>query len=333
MALSLFVLLIFTGILSFILTYAVRHIALKKSIIDIPNERSSHSVPTPRGGGIAIVISWYLGITALFYFKHIDSQLYFALLSGILLAAISLLDDLFSLKPSIRFLTQSVTAVVAFSFLKGIDPLIINGNVISCNLILYPLTIIGIVWFINLYNFLDGIDAYASVEALFITAGLFLFTHNSVNLALAASVAGFLFWNWPRAKIFMGDVGSTQLGFVLAILGIYFHNTGDFSIIYWIMLSSLFWFDATLTLFRRWRNHEKLNEAHRKHAYQRIVQAGFTHSKTVYFSMMINAIILFLIYLASRMEVLVIPVFLVLILFLFAIVRLVDRKYPFIIKS
>ncbi len=127
----------------------------------------------------------------------------------------------------------------------------------------------------------------------------------------------------------MGDVGSTQLGFILVILGIYFHNKTDFNIIYWMMLSSLFWFDASFTLFRRWINREKLSQAHKKHAYQRIVQAGFSHAKTVYFSIAINGIILLLVFIAYKMEVLILPLLLINVLLLYGITRMVDKKKAF----
>ena len=127
----------------------------------------------------------------------------------------------------------------------------------------------------------------------------------------------------------MGDVGSTQLGFILVILGIYFHNKTDFNIIYWMMLSSLFWFDASFTLFRRWINREKLSQAHKKHAYQRIVQAGYSHTKTVYFSIVINAVILLIVFIAYKMEVLILPLLLINVLLLYGITRLVDKKKAF----
>ncbi len=153
---------------------------------------------------------------------------------------------------------QILTALNAFFFLKGINPVFISTIEISHLLSFFQLVIIGIVWFINLYNFLDGIDGYASLEAITIAALMFIFTGSFINMIFIACILGFLYWNWPKAKIFMGDIGSTQLGFILIVLGIYYHNKSELSIINWIMLSSLFWFDATLTLFRRWRNKEKL---------------------------------------------------------------------------
>jgi len=317
------------AILSFLGTMVLRKIALKQKMLDIPTERSSHDIPTPRGGGLAIVITWYIGISVLFYLKVINSDLYFALLSGILLAIISFIDDFTDIKPIIRIIIQFVTAIIALIMLEGINPLNIHGLKISSNYFLFPLTIVGIVWFINLFNFLDGIDGYASIETLIIALVAFIFTGNSINLVLMACVAGFLYWNRPKAKIFMGDVGSTQLGFILVILGIYFHNTGDFSIIHWLMLSSPFWFDATLTLFRRWRNREKLSRAHKKHAYQRIVQAGFSHLQTNLILIMISILIFVLILLSRIYQFLIIPFFLLNILFLYWLTRQADKKKPF----
>lgn len=312
-----------------ILTYLIRSIALHHKILDIPNERSSHVNPVPRGGGLAIVITWYIGISILFFAKYIDSNLYFALLSGILLAIISLIDDLINLKPLIRLLIQIVTAIIAFAFLKGINPVSVSDLEIKSWFILFPVAIIGIVWFINLFNFLDGIDGYASLEAITMATLMFVFTGSIINLILIACVFGFLYWNWPKAKIFMGDIGSTQLGFILIVLGIYFHNISELSIIHWIMLSSLFWFDATLTLFRRWRNKEKLSVAHRKHAYQRAVQSGLTHQNTIIISMGINFVIAGLVFISRKYGFLIIPLFLFNLLFLYGITLLIDIKVPF----
>ncbi len=270
------------GFLSYLLTYLIRNFALRNKMVDIPNERSLHVIPTPKGGGIAIVLTWYVGITLLYFYGIIEHKLYFALLSGIMLALVSLADDLKGLSPHIRLIVQFLTAILAFYFLSGLRPLVIPELNINYNFYIYPFVIIGMVWFINLFNFMDGVDGFASVEVITISAVLFIMSWNLVTILLIACVTGYLCWNWPKAKIFMGDVGSTQLGFILIVLGIYYHNTLEFSILNWIMLTSPFWFDATLTLLRRWRNKEKLSEAHCKHAYQRIVQAGFFTKKSIF---------------------------------------------------
>lgn len=325
------VVLISVGLLflSFILTFYIKQIATRLSVIDIPNERSSHKTPTPRGGGLAIVISWYIGITMLFYFNLIESYLFYALLSGIILAIVSLIDDVIDLPPVVRLLAQITTAVTAFILLNGIGPIQILGFAMNINFIVYPVVIIGMVWFINLYNFLDGIDGYVSIETILVSAIVFLFSGNNILLILIACVFGFLIWNWPKAKIFMGDVGSTQLGFILVVLGIYFHNQQQFSILQWFILTSPFWFDATFTLFRRWRNKEKLSQAHKKHAYQRIVQAGFSHLRTDLWLVIINVFILALVYGAFYLPKFDLLFLLTAILFLYGIVRWVDQRKEF----
>ena len=297
--------------------------------MSIPNERSLHNSPTPVGGGLAIVITWFLGISILFYFGKIERNLYFALLSGVILAIISFIDDLIGLKPSLRLLFHFITAIIAFVFLGGIRQLIIPGIEFNYNFIIYPLAIIGIVWFINLFNFMDGVDGFASLEAMTICLVIFILSGNVINLLLIACLSGFLFWNWPKAKIFMGDVGSTQLGFILIVLGIYFHNIYKFSILNWIMLSSPFWFDATLTLYRRWRNGEKLSEAHRKHVYQRIVQSGFSHLKVNIYLIAVNCFVVLMILIYREFKFLQIPLFFLTLLLYYRITRIVDKRMPF----
>lgn len=314
---------------SYFMTWIFRNISQKRNILDIPNERSSHTIPTPRGGGLAIVIAWYIGISVLFLMGLLNRSLYFALLSGLLLACTSLVDDVINLRPSIRLVAQIITVLVAFIFLQGIRPVPIFGMDIFPSFILYAITIIGMVWFINLFNFLDGIDGYASIEAITLVLAYYLFTGHNINLILIASVLGFLIWNWPKAKIFMGDVGSTQLGFIIVVLGVYFHNESELSIIYWLILSAPFWFDATLTLFRRWRNKEKLSQAHRKHIYQRLVQSGFSHLRVDIFLILLNTLLTVLVFICIKYNM---PQILLLILTLsimYVITLYADKRKPF----
>jgi len=316
-------------LLSYILTFIIRKVALKHSLLDIPNERSSHAIPTPRGGGVAILASWFLGISLLWYFDLLETNLFLALLCGIILAIVSFIDDVFTLPPFVRLIAQFLSALLALIFIKDITPVSISGVNIGNQFFLYPVVLLGIVWFINLFNFLDGIDGYASLEAITVSFALLLFTKDHLNIIIIAAVAGFLIWNWPKAKIFMGDIGSTQLGFILAIIGIWYHNENQLSIIHWLMLTSLFWFDASLTLFRRWRSREKLSVAHRKHVYQRAVQSGLSHRETMLYSLLINSLIIILVMLSREFPNLLIPVFVLNIALLYLITVLVDRKVPF----
>ena len=272
-------------VLSFLLTMVFRKWAIQKSILDVPNERSSHTLPTPRGGGIAIVIVWFGGLTYFYLTKKVDPKLFFALLSGFPLAVTGLFDDMAGLKPGIRFIIQLICAILALYFLQGLDSIQFFNKGFSLPIIFYLLAIVAIVWSVNLFNFLDGIDGYITTEVVFIGLAVFLLTGDQVGLLLAVTLMGFLFWNWQKAKIFMGDVGSTLLGFSVAVIAISSHNSGTSSIPVWLILTSVFWFDATVTLFRRIRNKEQLSVAHRNHAYQRIVQAGFSHQKTVLYAL------------------------------------------------
>lgn len=316
-------------IVSYVLTWVIMKFSLMRNILDIPNERSSHTQPTPKGGGLAIVISWYAGITFLFLTGSLNKNLYFALLCGILLAIISLIDDLYDIKPYIRLIAQTTAAIASLIFLNGIQPVLVFGINIFSNMILAVITIVGMVWFINLYNFLDGIDGYASIEAIMISMALYLFAGESITLILIASVAGFLIWNWPKAKIFMGDVGSTQLGFILIVLGIYLHNEHSLSIIYWLILAGPFWFDATLTLFRRLRNKEKLSQAHRKHIYQRLVQSGFSHLKVDLFLSLLNASLIIAVFICAKHPNLEIPLLILTLAFLYIITLYTDKRKSF----
>jgi len=316
-------------ITSFAGTFLILKIAVRKNILDIPNIRSSHTQPTPRGGGLAIVISWYIGLAALRYIGMIESDLFFALLSGAVLATISFLDDLFDIKPGLRILFQIVTVMSGLFFIGGFKVIYLSGTILNYPVILTFLAILGGIWFINLFNFLDGIDAYASTETLLVALGMLLVLNNPVLLILIFAVMGFLFWNWPKAKIFMGDIGSTQLGYILLILAIYFNNQFKFNFLGWLILTSLFWVDATLTLFKRWRNKENLSQAHRKHYYQRIVQYGFSHRKTVIISILINIVFVILVLLSEKGILSYFISFPVCLLINVSLVKAIDNKIPF----
>lgn len=303
--------------------------ALKKNIVSIPNERSLHSRPVPVGGGLAIVITWYVGITILYFSGVVERNLYLALMSGIILTIVSFIDDVISIKPVIRLFFHFVTAIIAFILLGGLRQFIMPEMHFDYRFITYPMAVIGIVWFINLFNFMDGVDGFASTEAIIVCLVMFFLTGSIINVVLIACIAGFLFWNWPKAKIFMGDVGSIQLGFILVVLGIYSHNSYQFSILNWMMITSPFWFDATLTLFRRWRNRENLGQAHKKHAYQRIVQSGFSHLQVNISLVIINIFVFLMILIYREYKFMQVPLFLLTLGFFYLVTRHVDKKVPF----
>jgi UDP-N-acetylmuramyl pentapeptide phosphotransferase/UDP-N-acetylglucosamine-1-phosphate transferase len=312
--------------------YFFRAFANKKSILDIPNERSSHVNPTPRGGGIVIAIIWFLAISFGFLSKAIDASLYLALICGIPVSAVGLIDDIIVISPKVRMFVQLVSASLAVFSLGGLSSVDVGFTQLSVPFVFDILSVIGIVWFTNLFNFLDGIDGYISAEIIFIGLAFFLLYGMVPPLLLATVTGGFLVWNWQPAKIFMGDAGSTLLGFSIGVFAIFYQNINQSSIIIWIILTSLFWFDATFTLLRRLRNHEKLSIAHKKHAYQRIVQAGFSHQKTVLYSLVINLGILGLVFISIKFPGLLLVALGADILYLYVVLRLVDKRFPFIMK-
>ena len=277
--------------LSIVLTYSIREYTLKKSILDIPNERSSHTVPTPRGGGLAIIIIFYIGV---FIFKSsIDKELFLALLTALPIVIISLVDDIQPLSSKVRLIVQSFSTILALYFLGGVNTIDFTVFQLSgwwLNIIAF----FSILWLTNLYNFLDGIDGYASSQTVIIGIGLFLFFSNPLGLVLVVGSLGFLVFNWHKASIFMGDVGSATLGFIVAVF--VFSDTNNGNIYIWLVLLSLFWIDATVTLCRRYLNKEAIGMAHRKHAYQRLTQIGWSHSKVVLLSIIFNIFFLLLLY-------------------------------------
>jgi len=284
-------------ILSFGLTWFIKNHAIKNNLLAEINERSSHSVPTPHGGGIAITVTWFTGLTFLFFREAIDPSLYYALMTGLIISIVSYLDDLYELSPKVRLTTQALVASLALYFLEGFKELDLFFFTLENQFVTNIFAFFMIVWFINLYNFLDGIDGYAGSEAIFLgLAGFILFGGNHF-VVLVVSVLGFLIWNWHKAKIFMGDVGSTLLGYTIAIYTIYYANQEATNLWIWIILFGVFWFDATLTLIRRYRNGEQLSQAHKKHAYQRLHQQGWEHDKVVKVAILINGILFTIVYL------------------------------------
>lgn len=319
---------LFFFIISFALTFSIKQIALKKSLLAMPNERSSHVTPTPHGGGIAISVTWFIGFFYLFTCKEIDIQLFSALMVGGVLSVVSFLDDLYELSPKKRLLTQAFVSMVGLYLLGGLSKIDIGFFVIENQILTNGLAFFGIIWSINLYNFLDGIDGYAGSEAVFLGLAGWLMLSGDYFLIFVVSVLGFLVWNWHKAKIFMGDVGSTLLGYNVAVFAIYSQNNGT-SILIWLILFGLFWFDATLTLVRRYRNGEKLSIAHKKHVYQRLTQSGWSHDKVVLFSIGINMVLFILGYIAFVFQGLTMICFIMTIMLLYCVVKWIDTKKRF----
>ena len=312
-------------LISFTLTYFIKEYAIKKSLVATVNERSSHTIPTPHGGGIAIIITWFVGLGYLFFTSQIESNLFYALVVGIFISIVSFFDDLYELSPKLRLGVQSFVAILGLYFLGGFDVLDLGVFDISSPFITNIFAFFMIVWFINLTNFIDGINGYVGSEFVFLSIAGFLLFGDTYFIVLGVSVLGFLYWNFGNAKIFMGDVGSTLLGYNIAIFTLYYANLEASNLWIWITLFALFWFDATFTLLRRKLNGEKLSEAHKKHAYQRLTQAGWSHFKVTNYSIVLNIILFILVYFVANVYI----SFVLSLLFLYIVMKFVDSKKKF----
>lgn len=280
------VLVAVAGGATWILTGAVRRYAFTKSMLDVPNYRSSHSMPTPRGGGLAIAVTTLGGIAILGAMAGIPSSVAVALSGGGLAVAVTgWIDDRVGVTAGVRGLVHLGAAGWAVYWLGGLQTLQIGWMEVPLGFAGSFLAVVGIIWAINSYNFMDGIDGLAAVEG--VTVGLFggllLLSGGEAGLATVAFVAaaasgGFLPWNWAPAKIFMGDAGSGLLGFLLGTLALASEKAGAVPVLVWVLLLAVFVFDSTVTLARRIRRGERWLEAHKSHAYQRAVQAGRSHA-------------------------------------------------------
>jgi Fuc2NAc and GlcNAc transferase len=247
---------------------------------------------------------------------------------GVVISVVSYFDDIYELSPKLRLGVQLAVALGALVALGGLNTLDFGIFTITNDIVTNTIAIVAIIWYINLYNFLDGINGYAGSEAIFLSiAGLLIFGGAHFGV-LAVAVLGFLYWNWNKAKIFMGDVGSTLLGYNVAIFTLYYANQEPLNLWIWITLFGLFWFDATLTLLRRKLNGEKLSQAHKKHAYQRLNQSGWSHYKVTNWSIGVNMILFMIVYVGMQFD-MVFVAFAISLTLLYSIMKFIDRKKAF----
>lgn len=276
------------SILAFAAVAAIRRHTQRHHILDIPNERSSHTQPTPRGGGLAIVGVTLLGLL-LYLALHpalLTARPFWGFFVGaLLISLVSWLDDLRSLPSYLRFGIHALAALLVILTGARFDvvalPLLGSLDLAWVGI---PATFLWIVGLTNIYNFMDGIDGLAGGQA--VTAGfgwaLLGWMHADPLIAyigalLATTSLSFLWYNWPPARIFMGDVGSAFLGFSFASITLLPTQPNAQWAIAGALLLWPFLFDGTFTLLQRLRRGENIFAAHRSHLYQRLVIAGYSH--------------------------------------------------------
>ncbi len=282
----------------------LRRYALAASLIDIPNARSSHQLPTPRGGGLSIVIVFLLGLLSLFCLDLVTASVLWALLgAGSIVAITGFLDDHGHIAARWRLLVHFSAAAWGLYCLGGLPVLILavpGFELVALELgwLGQLLAVLYLVWLLNLYNFMDGIDGLASIEAITVSlAAALLYVLQAevsalwiVPVLLAVTVSGFLVWNFPPAKIFMGDAGSGFLGIVLGLLSIQAAWLDSSFFWSWLILLAVFITDATWTLFRRLLRGDKVYQAHCSHGYQYAARCYGSHKKVSLAVAVINII-------------------------------------------
>lgn len=295
-----------TLVLSAILCGVYQRFARARHILDTPNERSSHSQATPHGGGVALLTAFALGLLlAALLDGAWDGWLVTLSVCALALSIVGLIDDIRGLSVRLRMLAYgTVCLVAAVVFMQSIaSEHAIHGAA------LLLIVVLALLWSANLYNFMDGIDGIAALQAIFVCSSAAYLTwlaghdHSYIRycLILAAAHAGFLLWNHPPARLFMGDAGSVPTGFLLAGLAILGALQGQLNPLCWVVLSAVFITDATWTLGWRIVTGQDFTQPHRLHAYQCLSRHWNSHLRVDMLLLAINGIWLFPIALAVQL--------------------------------
>ena len=270
------------------------------STLDIPNERSSHLNPTPRGGGIAFVAASLVGFLLLLLNSELDRVDLLALCcAGAIVAIAGHLDDRQKISGAmVRLIFHALGAIILIVGIGFPSQISLFDRTVSTGVIGSILGVLFLVWLLNLFNFMDGTDGIAASEAIFVcVAGAILNFHvlSDINFSAAAIILtsctfGFLLYNWSPAKIFMGDVGSGYLGIVIGGLSLMAAKQQHELLWVWIILLAVFVSDATITLIRRLLRKQKPHVAHRSHAYQHLAIRFNSHAKVSLLLLTVNIV-------------------------------------------
>jgi UDP-N-acetylmuramyl pentapeptide phosphotransferase/UDP-N-acetylglucosamine-1-phosphate transferase len=303
--------------------------------MDKPNERSMHVIPTLRGGGLIFIVLFLIGIPVLGYLNNSPIREQVLLFTCVfLLAVINFFDDLYNLPAKPRFAVQCVVAGLVSVAMKpqSLDFVLFtlsNTNIIK------GVIFFMILWAINHFNFMDGLDGYCGTQALFLFVsyalmfcGVHALFYQDLCLILVFGLIGFLAFNLPPAKLFMGDVGSATLGFISFYMAVVAQQKYHIPMVYWFILNGLFLFDSTFTIFRRMYKKEKWFAAHRKHAYQRLKQYGLNSYYILFGQLIINLFLFTGVFLLQKNMVSPSGLLLFLISMLFSVYLMVEHLFP-----
>ncbi|MBE20329.1 MAG: glycosyl transferase [Gammaproteobacteria bacterium] len=292
-----FLLLASISLLSFLLTFLLKEYLLSKKLLVKPDLRSSHKDPKPQGGGLAVILSLCISLTFFLFSNLIEKEEFlFFLIPGLIVAFVSFIDDFSEVRPLIRIVVHFFCALLGLFLVGGFNSIDLFGTNIDLGLWGYLIGSIYIVWFINLYNFMDGIDGLASIQAIFVFLVFSVFAYfilsdlslTFILISISASVFGFLFFNFPKSVIFLGDVGSSFLGILIALISIKTSQINPELFWSWLILLGIFLVDSTYTLVIRVLRKEKFYLPHSLHAYQKLSRLFDSHSKTTLVLLAIN---------------------------------------------
>lgn len=281
--------------LSTLLVGLYRWLALRYRWLDTPNHRSSHAAITPRGAGLIFALL-IVGATAVLL--HSQRAFFYPLAIGLVVALVGWWDDLRGVSARARFALYMISAAIAVALIFTSQTVMLRGNFAIAMPLAYGLiAIFGLMWLINLYNFMDGINGIAAIEALFVLIAINSFAYDtpyahlfaSIHLVSAAAIAGFLLWNFPEGRVFMGDAGSAFLGFFLGALMLWSALLQGPSPAVWLILLGVFIVDSGYTLLVRIATRQAWYAAHRLHAYQLLTnRMHASHARTIGALMAVN---------------------------------------------
>ena len=321
-------------IFSTILLFFYQKIAIKFNILDYPTTRSSHHTPRPRGSGIVFVVLWFIFL--LFFLPQNITMYGWVIVPGALVTVlIAFLDDLFKVAAKWRLIAYFFASILGVIWLEGLPVIHLGFRMLHLSVFGSVLAVFAIVWSINLYNFMDGIDGLATLEAIFVFGfgGCFLWYSGGDSLAmlsfgLTSIMFGFLVWNFPPAKMFMGDAGSTFLGFLIPIFSFLGEKFYNLPALLWVMLYGFFIFDASITLLRRMIRDTHWYKPHRLHAFQRLQLKHASHRKALTAIFRVNCIISVLACLAFFFQTYLLVYLGIEIVFLFLFYIWIEIKHP-----
>lgn len=277
-----------------------RRFAFALGVLAVANSRSAHTGVIPSGAGLVFVILWLMSLFFGYYHKITTLETILTLAPFIFLISIlGYCDDRRDLSARGRLLIQFILAIAFVAIQGGMGTwYLFGGPALNVGFLGTVLAVLGIVWSINLFNFMDGSDGQSSIESFYVlgVGGLLCWHHGAIEMALIAwamviAVGGYLVWNWPKASVFMGDAGSYCLGFLIAMFAIIGITHYKIPLGTWLILYAAFWFDATITLIRRIFLKKHWATAHRDHAYQRLNRAGYSHKQILWGLIVINLVL------------------------------------------